>query len=140
MDDILTTSYTTERVDAVLSPYDGISIGILSALKSRRLRLQSKPLPVVTGQDAELASVKSIIAGEQTQTVYKDTRELAKVAVKMVDARAERQEARDQRHQDVRQRRRRSSRPTCWSRSASTRPTTREVLVDGGYFTADQLT
>ncbi len=40
----------------------------------------------MTGQDAELASVKSIIAGEQTQTVYKDTRKLAKVAVQMVDA------------------------------------------------------
>ena len=42
--------------------------------------------------------MKSIIAGEQTQTVYKDTRELAKVASNMVDAVAQRQEARDQRH------------------------------------------
>ncbi|WP_318210402.1 MULTISPECIES: multiple monosaccharide ABC transporter substrate-binding protein [unclassified Streptomyces] len=86
MDDILTSAYKTERVDAVLSPYDGISIGILSALKSDDYGSKSKPLPVVTGQDAELASVKSIIASEQTQTVYKDTRELAKVAGNMVDA------------------------------------------------------
>ncbi|MFI0990388.1 multiple monosaccharide ABC transporter substrate-binding protein [Streptomyces exfoliatus] len=86
MDDILTSSYKTGRVDAVLSPYDGISIGILSALKSDDYGSKTKPLPVVTGQDAELASVKSIIAGEQTQTVYKDTRELAKVAANMVDA------------------------------------------------------
>ncbi|CAM5674947.1 multiple monosaccharide ABC transporter substrate-binding protein [Streptomyces tanashiensis] len=86
MDDILTSAYKTERVDAVLSPYDGISIGILSALKSDDYGSKTKPLPVVTGQDAELASVKSIIAGEQTQTVYKDTRELAKVAANMVDA------------------------------------------------------
>ncbi|MFD0152822.1 multiple monosaccharide ABC transporter substrate-binding protein [Streptomyces sp. NPDC127132] len=86
MDDILTSAYKTERVDAVLSPYDGISIGILSALKSDDYGSKSKPLPVVTGQDAELASVKSIIASEQTQTVYKDTRELAKVAANMVDA------------------------------------------------------
>lgn len=43
-------------------------------------------MPIVTGQDAELASVKSIIAGEQTQTVYKDTRELAKVGVDMAEA------------------------------------------------------
>ena len=63
----------------MLSPYDGISIGILSALKCGGYGTKDKPLPVVTGQDAELASVKSIIAGEQTQTVYKDTRELAKV-------------------------------------------------------------
>jgi putative multiple sugar transport system substrate-binding protein len=86
MDDILTSSYKSERVDAVLSPYDGISIGILSALKSDDYGSGSKPLPVVTGQDAELASVKSIIAGEQSMTVYKDTRELAKVSVNMVDA------------------------------------------------------
>jgi putative multiple sugar transport system substrate-binding protein len=43
-------------------------------------------MPVITGQDAELASIKSIIAGEQTQTVFKDTRELAKKAVEMADA------------------------------------------------------
>jgi putative multiple sugar transport system substrate-binding protein len=86
MDDILTKSYSSKKVDAVLSPYDGISIGILSALKSDGYGTKAKPLPVLTGQDAELASVKSIIAGQQTQTVYKDTRELAKVAGSMVDA------------------------------------------------------
>lgn len=86
MDDLLTSSYSKDRVDAVLSPYDGISIGILSALKSDDYGSTSKPLPIVTGQDAEVASVKSIIAGEQTQTVYKDTRQLAEVAAKMVNA------------------------------------------------------
>ncbi|MFJ8824724.1 multiple monosaccharide ABC transporter substrate-binding protein [Streptomyces sp. NPDC102467] len=85
MDDVLTKSYKSEKVDAVLSPYDGISIGILSALKSDNYGSSSKPLPVVTGQDAELASVKSIVAGRQTQTVYKDLRKLAKVASGMVD-------------------------------------------------------
>ena len=43
-------------------------------------------MPVVTGQDAELPSVKSILADEQYSTVFKDTRELAKVTVGMVDA------------------------------------------------------
>ncbi|MFJ8598163.1 multiple monosaccharide ABC transporter substrate-binding protein [Streptomyces shenzhenensis] len=85
MEDVLTSSYKSGRVDAVLSPYDGISIGIISALKSDGYGSSGKPLPVVTGQDAELASVKSIIAGAQTQTVYKDTRQLAKVAAIMVD-------------------------------------------------------
>ncbi|MGW0609988.1 multiple monosaccharide ABC transporter substrate-binding protein [Streptomyces sp. NPDC002788] len=86
MDDILTSAYKSERVDAVLSPYDGISIGILSALKSDDYGSKSKPLPVVTGQDAEVASVKSIIADQQSMTVYKDTRQLAKVSSNMVDA------------------------------------------------------
>lgn len=86
MDDLLSGNYGGEDVDAVLSPYDGISIGVLSALKSAGYGSGDKELPVVTGQDAELASVKSIIAGEQTQTVYKDMRKLAKQAVQMTDA------------------------------------------------------
>lgn len=86
MDDLLSGNYGGEDVDAVLSPYDGISIGVLSALKSAGYGSGGKELPVVTGQDAELASVKSIIAGEQTQTVYKDMRKLAKQAVQMTDA------------------------------------------------------
>ena len=43
-------------------------------------------MPIVTGQDAEVQSVKSIEAGEQYSTIFKDTRELAKVTVGMVDA------------------------------------------------------
>ena len=43
-------------------------------------------MPIVTGQDAEVQSVKSIQAGEQYSTVFKDTRELARVTVGMVDA------------------------------------------------------
>ena len=86
MDNLLSANYASEKVNAVLSPYDGISIGILVFLKRCWLWHSSNPLPVVTGQDAELASVKSIIAGEQTQTVFKDTRELAKKAVAMADS------------------------------------------------------
>jgi putative multiple sugar transport system substrate-binding protein len=86
MDNLLSANYATEKVDAVLSPYDGISIGIISSLKGVGYGTASKPMPIVTGQDAELASIKSIIAGEQTQTVFKDTRELAKKAVSMADS------------------------------------------------------
>jgi putative multiple sugar transport system substrate-binding protein len=86
MDNLLSANYSSENVDAVLSPYDGISIGIISSLKGVGYGSADKPLPIVTGQDAEVASVKSIIAGEQTQTVFKDTRELAKKAVSMADA------------------------------------------------------
>lgn len=85
MEDILTSSYQSGKVDAVLSPYDGISIGVLAALKSDGYGSKGQPLPVITGQDAELASVKSITAGQQTQTVYKDLRKLADVAATMMD-------------------------------------------------------
>ena len=78
MEDLLTKTYSGgAKVDGVLSPYDGMSIGILSALKSSGYGTAGQPYPIVTGQDAELASVKSIIAGEQYSTIYKDTRELA---------------------------------------------------------------
>ena len=86
MDNILSAYYTKGRVDAVLSPYDGLSIGILSSLKGVGYGTPQQPFPVVTGQDAEIASVKSMLRGEQRATVFKDTRELAKVAADMVDA------------------------------------------------------
>ncbi len=86
MDNLLSAYYTKERVDAVLSPYDGLSIGILSSLKGVGYGTPQQPMPVVSGQDAEVPSVKSILRKEQTSTVFKDTRELAKVTVAMVDA------------------------------------------------------
>jgi len=85
MDNILATYYSDKRADAVLSPYDGISRGIIASLKQVGYYSPDKPAPVVTGQDAELPSVKSILAGEQTSTVFKDTRTLAKQVAKMVD-------------------------------------------------------
>lgn len=87
MENILSSSYSGgETVDAVLSPYDGISRGIIQALTGVGYGSDDLPLPVITGQDAELASIKSIIAGEQTQTVFKDTRDLAAVAVNMTES------------------------------------------------------
>ncbi|MFD7137609.1 multiple monosaccharide ABC transporter substrate-binding protein [Streptomyces sp. NPDC059894] len=85
MSGILSESYGSERVDAVLSPYDGMSLGILAALKSDGYGSDDKPLPIITGQDAELASVKSIKAEQQSQTVFKDPRLLAEVAADMAD-------------------------------------------------------
>ena len=86
MDNLLSAYYTKDRVDAVLSPYDGLSIGILSSLKGVGYGTPKQPMPVVSGQDAEVPSIKSILRKEQTSTVFKDTRELAKVTVAMVDA------------------------------------------------------
>jgi len=84
MDNLLTSTYADgSKVDGVLSPYDGLSIGILSALKSAGYGTAGQPYPIVTGQDAEVPSVKSIIAGEQYATIFKDTRELAATAVTM---------------------------------------------------------
>tara|TARA_R110002126_G_scaffold199468_4_gene347175 strand:- start:1325 stop:2383 length:1059 start_codon:yes stop_codon:yes gene_type:complete len=86
MDNLLSAHYTDKQVQGVLSPYDGLSIGILSSLKGVGYGSGDQKMPIVSGQDAELQSIKSIIAGEQYSTVFKDTRELARVTVGMIDA------------------------------------------------------
>ncbi|WP_424448952.1 multiple monosaccharide ABC transporter substrate-binding protein [Microbacterium arborescens] len=86
MEDILTANYSDgTQVDAVLSPYDGISRGIISALEGAGYAVGDE-WPVISGQDAEVDSVKAILADEQYATIFKDTRELAKVAADMAVA------------------------------------------------------
>ncbi|MCR2812256.1 sugar ABC transporter substrate-binding protein [Microbacterium sp. zg.Y1090] len=86
MENILTADYSDgTQVDAVLSPYDGISRGIISALTDAGYSVGDE-WPVISGQDAEVDSVKAILSGEQYATIFKDTRELAKVAASMAVA------------------------------------------------------
>src|ERR1700751_904895 len=86
MDNLLSAYYGKKHVDAVLSPYDGLSIGIISSLKGVGYGSADLPMPVVSGQDAEVPSVKAILRGDQYSTIFKDTRDLAKVAAAMVDS------------------------------------------------------
>ncbi|SCB57044.1 multiple monosaccharide-binding protein [Rhizobium aethiopicum] len=138
MDNLLSANYTDAKVDAVLSPYDGLSIGIISSLKGVGYGSADQPLPVVSGQDAEIPSVKSIIAGEQYSTVFKDTRELAKVTVAMVDAvmSGKEPEVNDTKTYDngvkvV---------PSYLLKPVAVDKTNyKQILVDGGYYTEDKL-
>ncbi|TNC70377.1 multiple monosaccharide ABC transporter substrate-binding protein [Rubellimicrobium roseum] len=86
MDNLLSANYGDTTLHGALSPYDGLSIGILSSVKGVGYGSGDMAMPCVTGQDAEVPSVKSIQAGEQYSTIFKDTRELARVTVGMVDA------------------------------------------------------
>jgi putative multiple sugar transport system substrate-binding protein len=90
MEDLLTSTYNSgAKLNGVLSPYDGISRGIITALQNAGYgpNLDSpNPLPVVTGQDAEIASVKLIADGVQSSTIFKDTRLLADQAVAAAQA------------------------------------------------------
>ena len=86
MDNLLSANYGDKALHGALSPYDGLSIGILSSVKGVGYGSGDLKMPIVTGQDAEVPSVKSMIAGEQYSTVFKDTRTLAGATVKMVDA------------------------------------------------------
>ena len=86
MEDILTADYSDgSTVNAVLSPYDGISRGIISALTDAGYTVGAE-WPIISGQDAEIDSVKAINSGEQFATIFKDTRQLAEVAVDMAAA------------------------------------------------------
>jgi putative multiple sugar transport system substrate-binding protein len=86
MDNLLSAFYGEKDLHGALSPYDGLSIGILSSLKGVGYGSSDVAMPIVTGQDAEVPSVKSMLAGEQYSTIFKDTRTLAGVTVSMVDA------------------------------------------------------
>ncbi|MEZ0493033.1 multiple monosaccharide ABC transporter substrate-binding protein [Kineococcus sp. TBRC 1896] len=87
MEDLLTSAYNDgSKVDGVLSPYDGISRGIITALQNAGYGGSGKPMPIITGQDAEIASVKLINDGVQYSTIFKDTRKLADEAVTVATA------------------------------------------------------
>ncbi|MET7864709.1 sugar-binding protein [Micromonospora sp. NPDC048835] len=81
MDQLLTSTYGSKELDGVLSPNDTLARAILTSVKGA-----GKPTPVVTGQDSEVESVKSIVKGEQYMTINKDTRNLVKETINMVKA------------------------------------------------------
>jgi len=86
MDNLLSAYYGNKKINAVLSPYDGISIGIISSLKGVGYGSADQPMPIISGQDAEVPSIKAMLRGDQYSTIFKDTRDLAKVTADMVDA------------------------------------------------------
>ena len=90
MEDLLTASYSDGTpLHGVLSPYDGLSRGIITALQNDPNIAGdtiAEGLPVVTGQDAEIASVKLIVDGVQSASIFKDTRKLAEQAIVVAQA------------------------------------------------------
>jgi putative multiple sugar transport system substrate-binding protein len=85
MDNLLTAYYADKKVDVVLSPNDSLAQGIAASLKAAGYGTPSKPFPVLTGQDCDKASMKLILAGMQSMSIFKDTRTLAERTVKMID-------------------------------------------------------
>ncbi|WP_321940205.1 multiple monosaccharide ABC transporter substrate-binding protein [Paraburkholderia sp. J8-2] len=85
MDNLLSAFYGKDHLDAVWTPNDAIAIGVISSLKGVGYGSAQSPMPVVTGQDADVQNVKAIVRGDQTTTVFKDTRKLASVTADMVD-------------------------------------------------------
>jgi putative multiple sugar transport system substrate-binding protein len=83
MDNLLTAFYADKKLDVVLSPNDSLAQGIVASLKAAGYGTPDKPFPVLTGQDCDIANVKMMIAGEQSMSVFKDTRTLAERTVTM---------------------------------------------------------
>jgi D-xylose transport system substrate-binding protein len=67
------------KVDGVYAANDGTAGGAIAAMKAAGLR----PLPPVTGQDAELPAIQRILAGEQYMTVYKAIKPEAETAAEL---------------------------------------------------------
>ena len=87
MDNLITAYYAKgTKLDAILSPNDSLAIGIVASLKSNGYGTSSKPYPILTGQDCDTANVKAIIAGQQSMSIFKDTRREAAQAIDMVNA------------------------------------------------------
>lgn len=76
------------QIEGVYAANDGTASGAISALRAANLT----PLPLVTGQDAELAAIQRIVAGDQFMTVFKDVRPQARKAAEVAVALAQGEE------------------------------------------------
>ena len=143
MEDLLTSTYNGgDKVQGVLSPYDGLSRGIITALQNAgygpTTTSQPTPMPIVTGQDAEIASVKFIADGVQSSTIFKDTRLLAEQAVKASVAflKGDKPEANDTKTYDNGQK----VVPSYLLPVVTVyKDNIQKELVDSGYYTADEV-
>lgn len=83
MDTLLTGYYADENIDVVLSPNDSLAQGIVASLKAAGYGTADKPFPVITGQDCDKINVAQIERGEQSMSIFKDTRVLAQRVIVM---------------------------------------------------------
>ncbi|NLW47672.1 MAG: sugar ABC transporter substrate-binding protein [Firmicutes bacterium] len=94
MDNLITANYASgKKLDAVLSPNDSLAIGIVTSLKNAGFGTAAKPYPIITGQDCDKPNVIAMINGQQSMSIFKDTRTLASQVVEMVGAIVEGKEA-----------------------------------------------
>ena len=83
MDAIIAANYADgTKLDAVLCSNDSTALGATNSLEAN----YTGDWPIITGQDCDKPNVKNMIAGKQSMSIFKDTRELAAQTVKMVDA------------------------------------------------------
>ena len=135
-ENILTANYADEDLDIACTAFDGFAYGVKAALQGAGYTEENWPL--ITGQDAEVMATKNIINGSQTMSIYKDTRLLASKAVTMVDAVLQGSEPEindtEQYNNGV------ITVPTYMCTPVAVDQSNyKEILIDGGYYTEDQL-
>lgn len=133
----LAANYANEKVDILCTAFDGFAYGCKAALEGAGYTV-GEDWPLITGQDAELMASKNIIAGSQTMSIYKDTRLLAEKCVTMVDAVLKGSEPEindtEQYNNGV------ITVPSyLCTPVAVDQSNYKELLVDGGYYTEEQL-
>ena len=81
-EDILSSNYADgSAIDAWLCSNDSTALGVTNALEAN---YSNEKWPIITGQDCDITNTKNMIAGKQAMSVFKDTRTLAAQVVKMV--------------------------------------------------------
>ncbi len=136
MDNLLTNYADGTKLDVVLSPNDSLALGITNSLQAAGYTLEN--FPIVTGQDCDVPNTKNIIQGYQAMSVFKDTRTLAAQVVTMVTAILKGEEVP-------------INDTTTYNNGVFVIPSFlcdpvfadkdnyQELLIDSGYYTADQL-
>ena len=135
MEAILASFYADgTQLDACLCSNDSTAKGVTNALASS----YTGKYPIVTGQDCDIANTKDIIAGKQSMSIFKDTRTLAAQTVQMVSdiLAGKAPEVNDTKTYDNGK----GIVPTYLCKPVFADVNNyKELLIDSGYYTADQL-
>ena len=135
MDTIIAGNYSDgTNLDAVLCSNDSTALGVENALAAS----YTGEYPIITGQDCDTPNVKNLVAGKQAMSVFKDTRALASAVVNMVDAimKGEEPEINDTESYDNGT----GVIPTyLCDPVVVTVDNYKEMLIDSGYYTEDQI-
>ena len=133
----LTGFYADEKLDICATAFDGFAYGCKAALEGAGYTV-GEDWPLITGQDAELMATKNIIAGSQTMSIYKDTRLLADKCVTMVQAVLEGAEPEINDTEQYDNGKLVVPSYLC-TPVAVDKDNYKEIIVDGGYYTEEQL-
>ena len=87
MENLITSNYADGTpLHAVLCPSDAISVPVGNTLKNAGYGTPDKPMPIITGNNGLPSAIQSMLAGEQTMSIFKDTRVLAQKTAELIDA------------------------------------------------------